>query len=172
VFILIFKPVDRGEGANPQPPTANAATGTESPQFHCGQDRRVGVSAPHQNVPLRQPGHRLDLIGELKRRNIARVAVLYMLTCWAALGPLHLLLVEIDVGAAGDSMVRSLMIVGFPAVLLFAWVFEWTAEGLKPSAEVDRRRSDARLAAQRLDWAIVAVVAIALAGVVIDKFSA
>jgi hypothetical protein len=63
-----------------------------------------------------------------------------------------------------------LMAVGFPAVVIFAWVYEITPEGLKPTVEVPHGQSIRKLAGRRLDRAIIAVLAVALAYFVVDKF--
>ena len=54
--------------------------------------------------------------------------------------------------------------------MLFAWAYEVTPEGLKPSAEVDPARSIVRQTGRRLDRAIIIVLAVALAYFVADKF--
>jgi adenylate cyclase len=66
--------------------------------------------------------------------------------------------------------VAVLMVLGFPAALIFAWVFEMTPEGLKPTAEVDSRRSIRKLTGRRLDLAIIIVLVLALAYFAADKF--
>src|SRR5438046_837781 len=62
------------------------------------------------------------------------------------------------------------MAVGVPAVLLFAWVYEITPGGLKPTVEVEPSRSIRRQTGQRLNRAILAVMAVALTYFVVDKF--
>ena len=42
------------------------------------------------------------------------------------------------------------MAIGFPAVLIFAWVYEITPEGLKPTAEVPHSESISRLTGRKL----------------------
>jgi TolB-like protein len=63
-----------------------------------------------------------------------------------------------------------LMAVGFPAVVIFAWVYEITPEGLRPTVEVPHHKSIRKLTGRRLDRAIIAVLAVALAYFVVDKF--
>jgi TolB-like protein len=62
------------------------------------------------------------------------------------------------------------MAVGFPAVVIFAWVYEMTPQGLKPTIEVPHGQSIRKLTGRRLDIAIIAVLAVALAYFVVDKF--
>jgi TolB-like protein/Tfp pilus assembly protein PilF len=62
------------------------------------------------------------------------------------------------------------MVVGFPIVLVFAWAYEITPEGLKPTEAVSPKHSIRHQTGKRLDRAIIAVLAIALTYFVIDKF--
>jgi serine/threonine-protein kinase len=107
---------------------------------------------------------------QLKHRNVIRVGILYLVVCWLILDPVHVLFHMLEVPGWANRLVVILMAVGFPAVLLFAWVYEITPEGLKPTVEVPNGQSIRKLTGRRLDRAIIAVLAVALAYFVIDKF--
>jgi TolB-like protein/Flp pilus assembly protein TadD len=107
---------------------------------------------------------------QLKQRNVFRVAVLYLVVCWLILEPVHVVFHMLEVPAWANRLVVMLMAVGFPAVVIFAWVYEITPEGLKPTTEVPHGQSIRRLTGRRLDRAIIAVLAVALAYFVADKF--
>jgi hypothetical protein len=51
---------------------------------------------------------------------------------------------------------------GFPLVLFFAWAFELTPEGLKKEKEVDRSQSITHVTGRKLDFVIIALLALAL----------
>ena len=57
-----------------------------------------------------------------------------------------------------------------PLVVIFAWVYEITPEGLKPTVEVSHDRYIRKPTGRRLDRAIIAVLAVALAYFVVDEF--
>src|ERR1700716_3941116 len=76
----------------------------------------------------------------------------------------------LDVPIWANRLVIMLMALGFPAAVIFAWVYEVTPEGLKPIAEVPHGQSIRKLTGRRLDRAIIAVLAVALAYFVVDKF--
>ena len=99
-----------------------------------------------------------------------RVGILYVIVCWLILEPVHVVFHMLEAPAWANRVVILLMALGFPAVLLFAWVYEITPEGLKPTAEVDPGRSIRRRTGQRLNRAIVVVMAVALMYFVVDKF--
>jgi adenylate cyclase len=107
---------------------------------------------------------------QLKQRNVFRVAALYLVVCWLILDPLHVVFHMLEVPAWANRLVVMLMAVGFPAVLIFAWVYEITPEGFKPTVEAPTGQSIRKLTGRRLDRAIIAVLAVALAYFVADKF--
>ena len=76
----------------------------------------------------------------------------------------------LEVPVWANRLVIILMALGFPAVTIFAWVYEITPEGLKPTAEIPHGQSIRRQTGQRLNRAIIAVLALALGYFVIDKF--
>jgi TolB-like protein len=128
--------------------------------------RLEGEVGPHAHHPL----IRLPIFEQLKQRNVFRVAVLYFVVCWLILDPLHVVFHMLDVPVWANRLVLMLMAVGFPAVVIFAWVYEITPEGLRPTADVPHRDSIRRLTGRKLDRAIIAVLAVALVYFVVDKF--
>jgi adenylate cyclase len=128
--------------------------------------RLEGEVGSHAHHPL----VRFRVFEQLKQRNVFRVAVLYLVVCWLILDPVHVIFHMLDVPIWANRLVLMLMAVGFPAVVIFAWVYEITPEGLKPTVEVPHGQSIRRLTGRRLDRAIIAVLAVALAYFVVDKF--
>jgi adenylate cyclase len=131
--------------------------------------------APNPEPPLGHghgyhPHIDFKLFEELKQRNVVRVALLYLVACWLILDPVHVVFHMLEVPAWANRLVLILMAIGFPAVLLFAWAFEITPEGLKPTIEVDPKKSIRSLTGRRLDRAIIVVLVLALGYFVADKF--
>ncbi len=85
--------------------------------------------------------YRLTVLGELKRRNVVRVGALYLLAAWLTLQVTELLFDLLELPTWSARLVFGLLVVGFPLVLLFSWVYELTPEGLKKQHEVDRDQS-------------------------------
>ena len=102
------------------------------------------------------------LLAQLKQRNIFRVAALYLVVCWLVLEPVHVIFHMLDVPIWASRLVVMIMALGFPAVVIFAWVYEITPEGLKPTVEVPHGQSIRKLTGRRLDRAIIAVLAMVL----------
>ena len=126
--------------------------------------------APHALGHTHHSPIQFRLLEQLKQRNVFRVAALYLVVCWLILEPVHVVFHMLEVPVWWNRLVIMLMCVGFPAVVIFAWVYEITPEGLKPTVEVPHGQSIRRLTGRRLDRAIIAVLAVALAYFVVDKF--
>ena len=91
------------------------------------------------------------LFDELKRRNVIRVAVTYVVASWLVLQVADLVLENIS---APDWIMQVFMLafaLCFPLVLIFSWVYELTPQGLKREHEVERDHSITRSTGRRLD---------------------
>jgi hypothetical protein len=124
------------------------------------------AAGPQGNLPAL----RFHVYEQLKQRNVFRVAFLYLVVCWLILEPVHVIFHMLDVPIWANRLVVMIMAVGFPAVVIFAWVYEITPEGLKPTIEVPHGQSIRKNTGRRLNMAIIAVLAVALAYFVVDKF--
>jgi TolB-like protein/Tfp pilus assembly protein PilF len=142
------------------------ATENEREPLSSEVKRLEGEVGPHAHHPLLH----LPVVEQLKQRNVFRVAVLYLVVCWLILDPVHVVFHMLDVPVWANRLVLMLMAAGFPAAVIFAWVYEITPEGLKPTVEVPHERSIRKLTGRRLDRAIIAVLAVALAYFIADKF--
>jgi TolB-like protein/predicted Zn-dependent protease len=112
----------------------------------------------------------MSLIQELKRRNVIRVAGLYLVGAWLITQVAGTVL---PMFGAPDWLPRSIVIVlaiGFVPALVFAWVFELTPQGIKRDAEVAPEESIAPQTARRIDRMIIAILICALVYFGVDKF--
>jgi TolB-like protein/Flp pilus assembly protein TadD len=113
---------------------------------------------------------RFWFIEEMKRRNVGRVAILYVVVAWLILEPVHVVFHMLEVPVWANRLVIILIALGFVPTIVFAWVYEVTPDGLKPTSEVPAGQSIRRLTGRRLDFAIIVVLSIALAYFIADKF--
>ncbi len=111
-----------------------------------------------------------SFFSELKRRNVIRVGVTYVVASWVLLqiGDVLIGMLELP-GWIGKTLVLILTL-GFPIVLIFAWAFELTPEGLKADSEAKHSGAFAAAAAKRLDIITIGLVLVALAIFVVDGF--
>ena len=112
----------------------------------------------------------MSLLAELRRRNVIRMAGLYLVGAWLITQVAATLLPVFEAPAWVMKAVVVVLAIGFFAALVFAWVFELTPEGLKRDSEVAPEQSIAPQTARRMDRMIILVLALALGFFAFDKF--
>ena len=112
----------------------------------------------------------MTLIAELKRRNVIRMAGLYLVGAWLITQVAATLLPVFAAPAWVMKVLVGVLSIGFFIALLFAWVFELTPAGLKRDQNVLPGESIAPQTAQRMNRMIIAVLALALGYFAVDKF--
>ncbi|MFI4970683.1 MAG: hypothetical protein ACHP7D_10800 [Lysobacterales bacterium] len=113
----------------------------------------------------------MTFIAELKRRNVIRMAGLYLVGAWLFTQVAGTVLPMFDAPAWLPRSIVILLAIGFVPALAFAWVFELTPTGLRRDVEVHPQESIAPQTARRMDRAIIAVLALALGYFAFDKFA-
>jgi TolB-like protein/Tfp pilus assembly protein PilF len=93
--------------------------------------------------------------GELKRRNVYKVAVAYVVAGWALAQGLAQVLPIFSVPNWVIQLLVVLIILGLPIALALAWAFEMTSEGLKRTDEVDEATAAAH---KKRAWVYVVIV--------------
>jgi hypothetical protein len=83
----------------------------------------------------------MSLFAEARRRNVFRVAVAYAIVAWLLIEVASVLLPTFDAPDWVMKAFSSLVILGFPLALIFAWAFELTPEGIKRESAVDPAES-------------------------------
>ena len=124
-----------------------------------------------QPLNLRILGAHMSIFQELKRRNVIRVAVAYVIPAWLILQVADVVLGNIGAPAWVFQTILLVLGLGLPLALVFAWAFELTPEGLKREKDVDRSTSVTQQTGRKLDRAIIAVLVIALSYFAWDKFA-
>ncbi len=69
--------------------------------------------------------------GELRRRNVVKVAVAYAIVAWLLVEVASVLLPTFEAPDWIMQVFTFLVIVGFPLALIFAWAYELTPEGIR-----------------------------------------
>ncbi len=111
----------------------------------------------------------LSLIDELKRRNVFKVGIAYVVAAWLLLQFTEVLVGLLGLPENAGKYVILLLVIGFPVALFFAWAFELTPEGIKKEKDVDRSQSVTKQTGRKLDFMIIGVMAVALAYFAYDK---
>jgi len=104
----------------------------------------------------------LSLFAELQRRNVFKVAAVYIVAAWLLLQVSDTLVPALHLPEWFHSGVAFLLIIGFPVAVIFAWAFELTPDGLKKEKEVDRSQSIAHETGRKLNFTIITALVVAV----------
>jgi len=111
----------------------------------------------------------MSLFAELKRRNVIRVGIAYAVAAWFLLQISDLVLENITAPEWVMQVIMLMLGIGFPLVIIFAWAFEMTPEGIKKEKDVDRSQSITSTTGRKLDRMIIGVLTVVVAYLLIDK---
>ncbi len=112
----------------------------------------------------------MSFLVELKRRNVIRVGIAYVVTSWLLMQVADLVFPRIGLEDSAVTLVIALLGIGFVPALIFAWAFELTPEGIKKEKDVDRSQSITQHTGRKLDFTIIGILVIALGYFTWDKF--
>ncbi len=110
-----------------------------------------------------------SLFSELKRRNVFRVAIAYIVVGWVVLQVAEITAPLMQLPAWTVPMALFLGILGFPFAIIFAWAFELTPEGLRRTDDVHPGESITAATGATLNRAIIGLLALAVAILLADK---
>ena len=107
---------------------------------------------------------------ELKRRNVVRVGLAYLVVAWLVLQMGEVIFELLEVPAWAGKLLIAFLLLGLPIALFFAWAFELTPEGIKLEKDVDRSESITRTTGRKLDYMIIAVLVVAVGFLVVHNY--
>jgi adenylate cyclase len=114
----------------------------------------------------------LSLWHEFKRRNVFRVAGIYLAAAWLIVQIVSAIAEPLSLPDWFDTVVILLLAGGFPVALLVAWALELTPDGVRldhAEQSAHRQRTPTVPFGRALDFAIIGVLALALAVTVFDR---
>ena len=97
-----------------------------------------------------------NFFAELKRRNVYKVAVAYIVAGWALSQGIAQVFPVFDIPNWAIRMIVLLIVLGFPVAIVFAWMFEITPEGVKRTEVADAMPSATR--GKKHVWIYVVVI--------------
>lgn len=112
----------------------------------------------------------MSFFAELKRRNVLRVAAAYVVAAWLVIQVVETIFPIYGLSDASIRLVIMLLAIGMLPVMVFAWAFEMTPEGLKKEKDFDRSQAVTPRATKTLDRIIMIVLVLALGYFAFDKF--
>ena len=110
----------------------------------------------------------MSLWGEIRRRNVHRVAIAYVAVAWLLIQVAETLFPVFGLSDNGIRAVVIVLAIGLVPAVILSWAFEWTPEGFRRDSEVTVPPSATRT--RRFDAAIIAMLVLAVAYFAVDKF--
>ena len=107
---------------------------------------------------------------ELKRRNVVKVGIAYLVAAWLLLQITDVLVPVLTLPTWTARFIFLLLLVGFVPALIFAWAYELTPSGLRRESDVDRSASSGNVAGRKLDLAIIAMLSLAIVYLVLENY--
>ncbi|MDX1459995.1 MAG: hypothetical protein R3348_02970 [Xanthomonadales bacterium] len=112
----------------------------------------------------------MSLLGKMKERNVFRVGMAYIVAAWVLVQMMDIILQNF---AAPDWILKLLVFfcfAGFPFAIWMAWTFAMTPDGLRKEAHIDRSKLDHPDQGKKLDYAIMALLAVVIGLVSFERF--
>jgi TolB-like protein/Tfp pilus assembly protein PilF len=111
-----------------------------------------------------------SFFGELRRRNVYRVAIAYAVVAWLIIQVSAATFPVLEIPNWCVRLVIVLVALGFPVAGILAWAYELTPEGIKRTEDIAPEQSIKRSTGQRLNFLIIAVLLCAVAFLVYQRF--
>src|SRR4051812_7604766 len=111
----------------------------------------------------------VSFFSELKRRNVYKVAVAYVVISWLVIQVATQVFPFFDVPSWAVRLVVILLVLGFPVVLVISWAFEITPEGIKRESEVAPEQSIRHHTGRKI-VSLTIVVALIAAGLLVFQY--
>lgn len=105
---------------------------------------------------------------ELKRRNVLKAGLAYIVGSWIVIQVLSIIIPAIEAPDYIMKLVLVLLAIGFPIWVVFAWVYEITPDGLRRTKEVKPEESIRIHTNNRLNHVILGALIIAIGLIIYD----
>lgn len=111
----------------------------------------------------------MGLFSELKRRNVFRVAIAYLIAAWLLIQLADILIPMLDLPEWVARLILLLLLILFVPTLIAAWALEMTPEGLKLEKNVTRDESITPRTGKKLNAITMGVLALVVVVLLVDK---
>ena len=113
----------------------------------------------------------MSLFKELKRRNVVRTSVTYIVVAWLIIQVGNTLFTTLELDASARKLLFAILLLGFFPAVIFSWAFEITPEGIKHERDVERDEAYTNLTGKKLDILTIILVLLAMLMFTIDRFT-
>jgi adenylate cyclase len=110
-----------------------------------------------------------SLFNELKRRNVFRVGLFYVVTAWLVIEVAETVLPLFEVP---DGVLRGLvvlLVIGLVPALGLSWIYELTPEGIKRDVGPSAADAQSSYTGRKFNWATLAVAVVAIGFMAVDR---
>ena len=111
----------------------------------------------------------MSLFQELKRRNVFRVAIAYLISAWLLIQLSDILVPMLNLPDWVGRLMFLILVILFVPVLIAAWALELTPEGIKLEKQVDRSTSITPTTGKKINAITIGVLALAVVVLLVDK---
>ena len=111
---------------------------------------------------MSKPDPKRSFFAELQRRNVYKVGAMYAVAGWLVVQVVTQVFPIFHVSELVQRIIVLAIIAGFPLALVLSWVYELTPQGLVKTDEVTPDASITRATGQKLNRAIIGVLALAV----------
>ena len=112
----------------------------------------------------------MSLFAELRRRNVIKVSVAYMIVSWLLIQIADVILPTFIAPPWVMQVLVFFLALGFPVAILLAWAFEMTPDGIKATASVEITQSTTPKTGQRLNYIVISLLALGIVFMVVDNY--
>ena len=111
-----------------------------------------------------------SFLGELRRRNVYRVGVVYAIVTWLLVQVADVVMPTFGAPTWVMKVFTFLLVLGLPIALIFAWAFELTPQGLMRTEDVPLEESVTPVTKRRLNVIIIGLLSFAVAVLIIVNY--
>ena len=112
----------------------------------------------------------MSFFGEIKRRKVFKVAVVYAVMAWLIIQIIDVINEPLQLPERLDTVVIVLLAVGFPVAMVLAWAFDLTPNGIEVESESRAGDPKSHLPGQSVTLVLQALVLVAVGILVVDHF--
>ena len=104
----------------------------------------------------------MKVLDELKRRNVIKATIAYIVVAWVLLQIIDTILPIFEAPPWVFKTLTFIIAIGLPIWMIFSWVYEITPEGLKKTVKVSKDQSITEATNKRLNIIIIITLIIAI----------
>jgi len=108
--------------------------------------------------------------GELKRRNVVKVAVAYAIVGWLLVQVADIFFPALQLPEWTVTLVASLVVLGFPLALILSWAYELTPDGMERTKSVPLSETVTRVTGRKFDFVIIGLLVLAVGFMFVDNY--